>query len=254
MDSSKPTRVLLALWALGWLAACTSLSEAPPPGLDLSGEWVLDEAASDPPPNIDAIRRREDRRIARGRQKDPAASGAFVAQDFPVLAATRLVIEQDRQSMGVYYYRGEDSNYLDFTWGERRARLLARPHGLAGRRTRHPLRTRRRWRLGATDTRSWRPTSARERLGGHGGREGPQRARIRSTVAAACGARGRGTANHPAPGKPGCYGLDITGHFLKHPSSPARGRPRLSEAPHRTGTVAGLGHPKAGWPPGQATT
>ncbi len=119
MDSSKPTRVLLALWALGWLAACTSLSEAPPPGLDLSGEWVLDEAASDPPPNIDAIRRREDRRIARGRQKDPTASGAFVAQDFPVLAATRLVIEQDRQSMGVYYYRGEDSNYLDFTWGER---------------------------------------------------------------------------------------------------------------------------------------
>ena len=88
-------------------------------GLDLSGEWVLDEAVSDPPPDIDAIRRREDRRVARGRQKDPTASGAFVAQDFPVLAATRLVIEQDRESMGVYYFRGDDSNYLDFTWGKR---------------------------------------------------------------------------------------------------------------------------------------
>lgn len=112
----KRTTVLLTLV---WLGACTSLSEAPPAGLDLSGEWMLDEAASDPPPDIDAIRRREDRQVARGRQKDPTASGAFVAQDFPVLAATRLVIEQDRESMGVYYFRGDDSNYLDFTWGKR---------------------------------------------------------------------------------------------------------------------------------------
>ena len=113
------SRLTTALLALAWLAGCTSLSEVPPPGLDLSGEWVVDEAASDPPPDVDAIRRREDRRVARGRQTDPTASGAFVAQDFPVLAATRLVIEQDRESMGVYYFRGDDSNYLDFTWGER---------------------------------------------------------------------------------------------------------------------------------------
>ena len=113
------SRLTTALLALAWLAGCTSLSEVPPPGLDLSGEWVVDEAASDPPPDVDAIRRREDRRVARGRQTDPTASGAFVAQDFPVLAATRLVIEQDRESMGVYYFRGHDSNYLDFTWGER---------------------------------------------------------------------------------------------------------------------------------------
>ena len=113
------SRLTTALLALVWLAGCTSLSEVPPPGLDLSGEWVVDEAASDPPPDVDAIRRREDRRVARGRQTDPTASGAFVAQDFPVLAATRLVIEQDRESMGVYYFRGDDSNYLDFTWGER---------------------------------------------------------------------------------------------------------------------------------------
>ena len=112
-------RLTTALLALAWLAGCTSLSEVPPAGMDLSGEWVVDEAASDPPPDVDAIRRREDRRVARGRQTDPTASGAFVAQDFPVLAATRLVIEQDRESMGVYYFRGDDSNYLDFTWGER---------------------------------------------------------------------------------------------------------------------------------------
>ena len=113
------TRSTTALLALAWLAGCTSLSDVPPAGLDLSGEWVVDEAASDPPPDVDAIRRREDRRIARGRQTDPTASGAFVAQDFPVLAATRLVIEQDRDSMGVYYFRGDDSNYFDFTWGKR---------------------------------------------------------------------------------------------------------------------------------------
>ena len=113
------SRLTTALLALAWLAGCTSLSEVPPPGLDLSGEWVVDEAESDPPPDVDAIRLREDRRVARGRQTDPTASGAFVAQDFPVLAATRLVIEQDRESMGVYYFRGDDSNYLDFTWGER---------------------------------------------------------------------------------------------------------------------------------------
>ena len=113
------SRLTTALLALAWLAGCTSLSEVPPAGLDLSGEWVVDETASDPPPDVDAIRRREDRRVARGRQTDPTASGAFVAQDFPVLAATRLVIEQDRESMGVYYFRGDDSNYLDFTWGER---------------------------------------------------------------------------------------------------------------------------------------
>jgi len=112
-------RLTTALLALTWLAGCTSLSDVPPAGFDLSGEWVVDEAASDPPPDVEAIRRREDRRVARGRQKDPTASGAFVAQDFPVLAATRLVIEQDRESMGVYYYRGDDSNYLDFTWGKR---------------------------------------------------------------------------------------------------------------------------------------
>ena len=115
---SKPTTALLMLALVG-LAGCTSLSEVPPVGLDLSGEWVVDEAASDPPPDVEAIRRREDRLVARGRQKDATASGAFVAQDFPVLAATRLVIEQDRQSMGVYYFRGDDSSYLDFTWGQR---------------------------------------------------------------------------------------------------------------------------------------
>lgn len=113
------SRLTTALLALVWLAGCTSLSEVAPAGLDLSGEWVVDEAASDPPPDVDAIRRREDRRVARGRQRDPTASGAFVAQDFPVLAATRLVIEQDRESMGVHYFRGDDSSYLDFTWGLR---------------------------------------------------------------------------------------------------------------------------------------
>lgn len=106
--------------AAALLAGCTSLSELPPRGFDLSGVWLLDEEASDPEPDIEDIRRREDREIIRGRQSDPTASGAFVAQDFPVLAAVRLEIEQDAQSMGVRYVRAAgDSTYTDFTWGRR---------------------------------------------------------------------------------------------------------------------------------------
>ncbi|MCY3838669.1 MAG: hypothetical protein OXH09_08540 [Gammaproteobacteria bacterium] len=98
------------------LAGCSALDSNVPRGFDLTGDWVLDREASDAPPDLDAIRRREDRDVVRGRQSDAAASAAFAVQDFPVLTATRLEIEQDDESMGIRY---DGVVYRDITWGER---------------------------------------------------------------------------------------------------------------------------------------
>ena len=88
----------------------------PPSSFNLSGTWVLNEIESDAPPDPDEIRRREDIDVLRGRQRDAQASSAFVVHDFPVVGATRMVIEQDDYSMGVEYDGG---TYRDVTWGER---------------------------------------------------------------------------------------------------------------------------------------
>lgn len=98
-------------------AACqTPLDVAAPAGFDLSGVWVLDAGASDAAPDPKAIRRREDRDVALGRQTNAEASSAFVAQDFPVVSARRMTIEQDARSMGIDYDNGA---YRDVSWGER---------------------------------------------------------------------------------------------------------------------------------------
>ena len=102
------------------LAACTALDPEVPRGFDLTGDWVLEEGSSDAPPDIDAIRRREDRDVIRGRQSDATASAAFAVQDFPVLTARRLEIEQDDESMGIRY---DGVVYRDITWGERKREL-----------------------------------------------------------------------------------------------------------------------------------
>ena len=99
------------------LCACSTLDTDVPRSFDLTGHWVLDERSSDAPPDLDAIRRREDRKVARGRQSDPSGSAAFVTQDFPILSATVLQIEQDAASMGIRY--AEDV-YRDVSWGERK--------------------------------------------------------------------------------------------------------------------------------------
>ena len=105
------------LAALLALAACTSsLGTRAPAGFDLSGDWLLDEGASDAGPDVAAIRRREDRKAVRGRQSGTGASAAFVVQDFPVLGAASLRIEQSRDSMGIRY---DDSIYRDISWGQR---------------------------------------------------------------------------------------------------------------------------------------
>ena len=98
------------------LPACSALDPNVPGGFELTGDWSLDDDASDAPPDVDAIRRREDRDVVRGRQSDAAASAAFAVQDFPVLTATRLEIEQDDRSMGIRY---DGVLYRDVSWGER---------------------------------------------------------------------------------------------------------------------------------------
>lgn len=110
------TCAVLAVLLFPALAACTSLDTDVPRSFDLTGEWILDVEASDPPPDVDAIRRREDRDVVRGRQSDAAASAAFAVQDFPFLTATSFVVEQDEKSMGIRY---DGVVYRDITWGER---------------------------------------------------------------------------------------------------------------------------------------
>ena len=63
--------VLLAICAAG-IVACGSLDTKVPAEFDLSGHWVVDALASDPPPDLQAIRLREDRAAIRDRQ--PPAS------------------------------------------------------------------------------------------------------------------------------------------------------------------------------------
>lgn len=104
----------IALAAVG--GACAVLDVTPPAGFDLSGEWALDADASDPTPDMQAIRRRADRRFERNKSGDATAVATFMLQDFPVLAATRLIIEQNADSMGVHY---DEHTYRDVSWGER---------------------------------------------------------------------------------------------------------------------------------------
>ena len=94
-----------------------------PQNFDLSGQWLLNPTLSDRPPNTrrlmdsaerDAIRRGPSRRPPRG------SSLAFITHDFPVLNAQSMVIEQNRDSMGVRFDRGE---YRDVSWGERKRGL-----------------------------------------------------------------------------------------------------------------------------------
>ncbi len=122
---------LAALMALA-LTACTALNldSTPPQGYDLSGTWLINPQLSDPPP---VPRRGGDGPAGREKgARGPAPSGgggqpqmsdrssrlafAFLIQDFPILAAQRLKIEQNRDSMGIDFDRG---SYRDVSWGER---------------------------------------------------------------------------------------------------------------------------------------
>lgn len=108
------------------LSGCSSieLEEVNPQGVDLSGTWVLDEAASDSATVLRSKqRRRSDDQVVERRREIVRAAGsglAFVTHDFQVLTAERITIEQNHDSMGIAHKPGV---YRDVSWGERQRGL-----------------------------------------------------------------------------------------------------------------------------------
>jgi hypothetical protein len=102
-------RVLAGAALAVLLAACqgVSLQPLPPQGFDLSGAWQLVPEDSGTPPSLERLR-------ARGGML------SFIAQDFAVLRARELQIEQNPGSMGVFY---DGRDYRDVSWGTRRRGL-----------------------------------------------------------------------------------------------------------------------------------
>ena len=116
---------------IAWLAmligaviagGCGGINLEPKPAqpTNLSGTWQLDTAASD---SADGLNGRPSRRLERNEtvrdeiQRISRGSGlVFIAQDFQVLKAKRLKIEQGSDSMGVQHWPGV---YRDVTWGQR---------------------------------------------------------------------------------------------------------------------------------------
>ena len=94
-----------------------------PQNFDLSGQWLLNPVLSDRPPNTRRLMDAAERdAIKRGpRRRPPKGSAlAFITHDFPVLNAQSMVIEQNRDSMGIRYDKGD---YRDVSWGERKRGL-----------------------------------------------------------------------------------------------------------------------------------
>jgi hypothetical protein len=102
-------RAITAAVLLIVVAGCggVPLQSQPPNDFDLSGSWLLVPEASGSPPSDRALR-------ARG------GVLSFVAQDFAVLRAREMQIEQTAGSMGVYY---DGRDYRDVSWGTRRRGL-----------------------------------------------------------------------------------------------------------------------------------
>lgn len=96
------------------------LAKTPIAAVQLSGTWALDNGVSDDlraftrPPSE---RRRPKLSVQEEIRRIGLGSGlAFVVQDFQIIDAKRIVIEQDRDSMGVKHIPG---TYRDITWGDR---------------------------------------------------------------------------------------------------------------------------------------
>ncbi len=105
------------------VAACSSapVLVEPPQRFDIDGQWALNTELSDPPPNSREILARADQEFVAGRVGVPQGGAlAFVTQDFPVLEARSMHIEQDDDSMGIRYDNGL---YRDVSWGKRKRGL-----------------------------------------------------------------------------------------------------------------------------------
>lgn len=112
----------LALLVFLYLGGCggLQLESSPSRSIPLSGTWLVDTASSDDVSS--AMRpdgRRGDDRLSTRAEIERIRRGsglAFVAYDFQVLEARRMIIELAEDSMGVKH---EPGVYRDVSWGER---------------------------------------------------------------------------------------------------------------------------------------
>lgn len=107
-------RSLLVLGSSLLVAGCTSLQYVLPQSFNLSGDWTLDEEASDASFDVSEIWDSEKRAIFAGDAPDPTDSATFIVHDFPVVVSNSVHIEQDDESMGIRY---DDAPYEDYKWG-----------------------------------------------------------------------------------------------------------------------------------------
>ncbi len=117
-----PGRLLLTVAGFLVLSGCgqVPLEESAPEQFDLSGYWVQ----ADNPRGAEGGNRSGHDSGGAQRGSRPSGGGTggrmtsgFMAQDFPLLVAREMRIEQDARSMGIEYATG---NYRDVSWGERR--------------------------------------------------------------------------------------------------------------------------------------
>ncbi len=126
--SSSLNRTLAVACLIAIMIGCSGidLDTVNPPGVNLSGQWLVDFGDSDlvpdlrnrppgkPSRRVQGTVSREALRVADG------SAFAFIAHDFQVLRADKLTIEQNIDSMGLDYQPGV---YRDVTWGERQRGL-----------------------------------------------------------------------------------------------------------------------------------
>ena len=112
------------------LSACSHLATTSPPGVDLSGTWLLDARRSDSPPPMgqrqSEAEENDDRATSYGSasQAPPGQSPRRFGGPMPLLpmvTATEMTIEQDAQSMGIEY---PNHPYRDIKWGEQKRSLF----------------------------------------------------------------------------------------------------------------------------------
>ena len=116
-------RPVLVVGVMIFIWGCSSappLDMVVPQNFDLNGQWLLNPVLSDRPPNTRRLTDSADRSRRASRRPPRGSSLAFITHDFPVLGAQSMVIEQNRDSMGVRFDKGE---YRDVSWGERKRGL-----------------------------------------------------------------------------------------------------------------------------------
>ena len=95
--------------------SCASLEYDLPETFNLTGNWVLDEDASDASFDLSKIWDSEEQGIITGDVVNPTDSATFIVHDFPVVVSNEISIEQNEDSMGIQY---EEAPYEDFKWGK----------------------------------------------------------------------------------------------------------------------------------------